>query len=76
MYSFYYIDTYYACRRINNERSKQQKLVKIGKPIHKDDIDMADKWNDKYMAFIRDKVVQPSTAWFDPSLLRSAPPSE
>jgi hypothetical protein len=51
-------------------------MIKIGKPIRKDDIDMSDKWNDKYGAFIRDKVVPPSTAWFDPSLLRSAPPSE
>ena len=76
MYSFYYIDTYHVCRRIGNERSKQQRPIKIGKAIHKDDIDMVDKWNDKYMAFIRDKVVLNSTAWFDPSLLRSAPPSE
>jgi hypothetical protein len=51
-------------------------MIKMGKPIRKDDIDMSDKWNDKYGAFIRDKVVPPSTTWFDPSLLRSAPPSE
>jgi hypothetical protein len=51
-------------------------MIKIGKPISQDDIDMSDKWNDKYGAFIRDKVVPPSIAWFDPSLLRSAPPSE
>jgi hypothetical protein len=76
MYSFYYIDAYHVCRRIRNERSKQQRLIKIGKPINKDNIDMVDKWNDKYMAFIRDKAVPPSTAWFDPSLLLSAPPLE
>ena len=64
------------CRRISNERSKQQKIIKIGKEIHKDDIDMVDKWNDKYGALIRDKVVPPSSPWLDPSLLRSAPPSE
>ena len=76
MYSFYSINIDHVCRRINNERSKQQMMIKIGKPINKDYIDMSDKWNDKYGAFIRDKVVPPSTAWFDPSLLRSAPPSE
>jgi hypothetical protein len=51
-------------------------MVKIGKAIDKDDIDMAAKWNGKYGTFIRDKVVPPSTAWFDPSLLRSEPPSK
>ena len=51
-------------------------MIKIGKAIDKDDIDMAGKWNDKYGTFNRDKVVSPSTAWFDPSLLRSAPHSE
>ncbi len=76
MYSFYSINTDHVCRRISNERSKQQRMIKIGKPINQDDIDMSDKWNDKYGAFIRDKVVPPSTAWFDSSLLRSAPPSE
>lgn len=76
MYSFYSINTDHVCRRISNERSKQQRMIKIGKPISQDDIDMSDKWNDKYGAFIRDKVVPPSIAWFDPSLLRSAPPSE
>ena len=76
MFSFYDINTDHVCRRINNERSKQQRLIKIGKEIHKDDIDMADKWNDKYGVFIRDKVVPPSTDWFDPSLFRSAPHSE
>ncbi len=64
------------CRRISNERSKQQRMIKIGIPIHNEDIDMANKWNDKYGAFIRDKVVLAPTVWFDPSLLRSAPPSE
>jgi len=76
MFSFYYIDTDHLCRRISNERSKQQRMIKIGKAIDKDDIDMALKWNDKYGTFIRDKVVPPSNAWFDPSLLRSAPHSE
>ncbi len=76
MYSFYYIDTDHVCRRMSNESSKQQRMIKIGKPIHNDDIDMANKWNDKYGAFIRDKVVPPPIAWFDPNLLRSAPPSE
>ena len=76
MYSFYYIDIDHVCRRISNERSKQQRIIKIRKPIHNDVIDMANKWNDKYGVFIRDKVVPPQTAWFDPSLLRSAPPSE
>ena len=76
MHSFYYIDTDHVCRRINNERSKQHRMTKIGKAIHKDDIDMVDKWNDKYGAFMPDKVLSPSTAWFDPSLLRSAPSSE
>jgi hypothetical protein len=53
-------------------------MIKIGKAIDKDDIDMAAKWqNEKYGTFIRDKVVPPSIAWrFDPSLLRSAPSSE
>ena len=62
MYSFYSINTDHVYMRINNERSKQQRMIKIGKPTNKDDIDMFDKWNDKYMAFIRDKVVPPSTA--------------
>ncbi len=75
MYFFHYIDTDPVCMRINNERLKQHMMIKIGKPIHKDDIDMDDRWNDKYGACIRDKVVPPSTDWFDPSLLRSAPPS-
>ena len=47
MFSFYYIDTDHLCRRISNERSKQQRMIKIGKAIDKDDIDMALKWNDK-----------------------------
>jgi hypothetical protein len=76
MFPFTFIDTNHVCRRISNERSKQQRLIKIGKAIDKDDLDMAAKWNDKYGTFIRDKVVPPSTAWFEPSLLRSAPPSE
>ena len=76
MYSFYYIDADHVCMRISNERSRQKRMIKIGKAINKDDIDMSDKWNDRYRAFIRDKVVPPSTAWFDPSLLHSAPPSE
>jgi hypothetical protein len=54
--------------KIGNERSKQQRMIKIGKPINKDGIDMSDKWNDKYGAFIRNKVVPLSTVWFDPSL--------
>ena len=41
---------------INNERSKQQSMIKIGKAIDKDDINMVAKWNDKYGTFIRDKV--------------------
>ncbi len=64
------------CRRINNERSYQQRMIKIGKAIAKDNIDMAGKWNDMYGTFIRNKIVPPSTDWFDPSLLRSAPHSE
>jgi hypothetical protein len=51
-------------------------MIKIGKAIHKDDIDMAGKWSDKYGIFIRDKVVPLLTAWFDPSILRSAPHSK
>ncbi len=76
MYSFYYIDTDNVCRRINNERSKQPRMIKIGKAIDKDDIDMVGKWNDKYGTFIRDKIVPYSTAWLDPSLLRPVPHSE
>jgi hypothetical protein len=48
----------------------------LEKAIDKEDIDMAAKWNEKHGTFIRDKVVPPSPDWFDPSLLRSAPPSE
>ena len=62
MYSFYSINIDHVCRRISNERSQQQRIIKIGKPINKENIDMSDKWNDKYGAFIRDKVVLPSTA--------------
>jgi hypothetical protein len=51
-------------------------MIKIGKAVDKDDIDIAAKWNDKYSIFICDKVVPHSAAWFDPSLLRSATPSE
>jgi hypothetical protein len=51
-------------------------MIKIGKARGKDNIVMVAKWNDKYGTFIRDKVVPPSTAWFDLSLLRSAPPSK
>ncbi len=76
MFSFYYIHTDHVCRRISIERSKQQMMIKIGKAIHKDDIDMAGKWSDKYGIFIRDKVVPLLTAWFDPSILRSAPHSK
>ena len=76
MYSFYSINIDHVCMRISNERSKQQRMIKIGKPICIDDIDMSDKWNDKYGAFTRDKVAPSSSAWFDPSLLRSAPPSK
>jgi hypothetical protein len=76
MYSLYYIDTDHLCRRIDNERLKKYRIIKVGKAIHKDDIDMIDKWNDKYGAFIRDKIVPPSSAWFDQSLLRAAPPSK
>ncbi len=76
MFPFYNFDTNHVCRRIGNERSKQQRMIKIGKAIDKDDVDMDAKWNDKYGTFIHDKVVPPSFAWFDPSLLRSAPPSE
>jgi hypothetical protein len=76
MFPFYNFDTNHVCRRFNNERSKQQRMIKIGKAIDKDDVDMVAKWNDKYGTFIHDKVVPPSTAWFDSSLLRSAPPSE
>ena len=56
--------------------SKQHRMIKIGKAVDKDDIDIAAKWNDKYSIFICDKVVPHSAAWFDPSLLRSATPSE
>ena len=56
--------------------SKQQRMIKIGKAIDKDDIDMVAKWNDKYDTFIHDKVVPPSIDWFDPSLLRPASSSE
>ncbi len=63
-------------RKIINERSKQQSMIKIRQAIDKDDINMAGKWNDKYGKFIRDKVGPPSTAWFDPSLLRPVPHSE
>ncbi len=76
MFSLYYIDTDHAFRRINNESLKQERMIKIGKIIDKDDIDMAGKWNDKYGIFLRDKVLLPSTDWFDPRLLRSAPHSE
>jgi hypothetical protein len=51
-------------------------MINIGKAIDKDDVDMVAKWNDKYGTSIHDKVVPPSTAWFEPSLLRSAPPSQ
>ncbi len=76
MFPFYYFDTNHVGGRIRNERSKQRRIIKIGKAIDKDDIDMVAKWDDKYGTFIRDKVVPPSTNWFDPSLLRSALPSE
>ncbi len=52
-------------------------MIKIGKTIDKDEVAMVAKWNDdKYGKFIHGKVVPPSTAWFDPNLLRSAPPTE
>jgi hypothetical protein len=69
MNSDYVIDTARFCRRISNERSKQQRMLKIGKEIPQDEIDMAEKWEEKYGQYVRDKTVPPSTAWFDPTLV-------
>ena len=76
MFPFYNFDKNHLCRRINNERSKQQRMIKIGNAIDKVDVDMVAKCNDKYGTFIHDKVVPHSAAWFDPSVLRSAPSLE
>ncbi len=43
MYFFCYVDTDHVCRRINNDGLKQQRIIKIGKAIAKDDIDMDGK---------------------------------
>ena len=44
-------------------------MLKIGKEIPQDEIDMAEKWEEKYGQYVRDKTVPPSTAWFDPTLV-------
>ena len=70
-YSECVIDTACLCKRISNERSKQQRMLKIGKEIPQDKIDMAKKWDEKYGQYLRDKTVTPSTTWFDPTLVSS-----
>ena len=73
-YSEYVIDKACLCKRISNERSKQQRMLKIGKEIPQDDIDMAEKWDEKYGQYLRDKTLPPSTAKFDPTMVVSAFP--
>ncbi len=74
--NIYYINTDHLCRRLSNERLKQQRMLKIEIQTYQDDIDLARKWSEKYDGFLRDKIEPPSTAWFDPSLLCFTLPSE
>ncbi len=62
MHSDYVINTARFCRRISNERSKQQRMLKIGKEIPQEEIDMAKKWDEKYGQYLCDKAAPPSTA--------------
>jgi hypothetical protein len=69
MHSEKVIDTARLCRRISNERSKNQRLLKFGKPIRQQDIDKAQKWGEKYGQYLRDNTVPPTTTWVDASLV-------